>query len=166
MPLTDTQRPLVIRELNTAVLCGVVEVLRAERSSIKAAIRAQQQHQLDVLASDRRRSSRDEAVGVRQGSAGSDSRKPPSTNSGSVDLVVVGTVVRALQSDVQERLVYRVQLLIRDDILGFDPRPEHLDYPNVLLNRKDGDEQSVEFPPLKTTLDLLSRLYQVIRSVR
>eukprot|EP00301_Raphidiophrys_heterophryoidea_P019710 c4588_g1_i1.p1 GENE.c4588_g1_i1~~c4588_g1_i1.p1 ORF type:complete len:618 (+),score=141.46 c4588_g1_i1:614-2467(+) len=166
MPLTDTLRPLIIREPNTDVLCAVMEVLRTERAAVKTAIKVSIQQAEAASPSARR--SRDDALLSRRHSSSSDIRKgaaaPSSTSSaGSVELVVASSVIKGLLCDVQERLIYRVQLRLRDEILGYEPTDAVLDYPNILTSQQQSrDTAEIVFPPLNSTLLLLSRLYQCL----
>lgn len=42
------------------------------------------------------------------------------------------SALRAI-ADAQERIIYRAEVFIRDEIRGFIPQPHHLDYPNRIL---------------------------------
>ncbi|EER03259.1 hypothetical protein Pmar_PMAR016800 [Perkinsus marinus ATCC 50983] len=59
-------------------------------------------------------------------------KQPPDADGRSEEnslLVPVLSVVYRLLKDVQERLIYRTQTYIRDDIRGFVPSKEDLEYP-------------------------------------
>ncbi|CAM9801618.1 unnamed protein product, partial [Hapterophycus canaliculatus] len=45
----------------------------------------------------------------------------------------IETVLMKLVQDSQERLIYMATKVIQDDIAGFRPAAEHLDYPGMLL---------------------------------
>ncbi|OAE26098.1 hypothetical protein AXG93_4022s1100 [Marchantia polymorpha subsp. ruderalis] len=80
------------------------------------------------------------------------------------------TILRIL-GDVQERLTFRAQTYMRDEIANYLPTTEDLDYPAKLENAAetggseddDGREAlSVWYPPLEKTLSVLSKLYRCI----
>ena len=45
------------------------------------------------------------------------------------------SAIRAI-ADAQERIIYRAEVYMRDEIRGFVPKPEHFDYPNRILNQQ------------------------------
>lgn len=50
-------------------------------------------------------------------------------------LASVEMVIDSLVQDVQERLIYRVQLFIENDLGGFEPTEADLDYPAKLQSK-------------------------------
>eukprot|EP00897_Mesotaenium_endlicherianum_P000101 jgi/Mesen1/10091/ME000074S09433 len=83
------------------------------------------------------------------------------------------TVMRTL-ADVQERLIFRGQTYMRDEITNYQPSAEELDYPNKLIQaaaaatpeteEEGGDGYAVWYPPLEKTLACLSKLYRCVDS--
>ena len=84
-------------------------------------------------------------------------------------------VVEATVSDAQERLLYIADLRIRSDVEYFEPSAADVSYPEVLQQppveaaRTDDSVQPTAssvgadwYPPLRTTLTVLSRLYNVL----
>jgi hypothetical protein len=86
-------------------------------------------------------------------------------------------VVEATVSDAQERLIYLTDLRIRSNVEYFEPTPADVSYPEVLQQAARVDaltgngvgDQAVTatvgadwYPPLRTTLTVLSRLYNVL----
>eukprot|EP00271_Cylindrocystis_brebissonii_P007614 TRINITY_DN21191_c0_g1_i1.p1 TRINITY_DN21191_c0_g1~~TRINITY_DN21191_c0_g1_i1.p1 ORF type:complete len:848 (+),score=186.53 TRINITY_DN21191_c0_g1_i1:421-2964(+) len=82
------------------------------------------------------------------------------------------TILRAL-ADVQERLTFRAQTFMRDEIANFVGTAEDLDYPNKLQQamlasggaseEEDGrDAYALWYPPLEKTLACLSKLYRCV----
>ena len=76
---------------------------------------------------------------------------------------------------MQERLAYRAQIFIRDEISSFVPSSSDLDYPNKLLNSQTQSPTSTSAPinptkrsgtswymPLEKTLVCLSKLYRCL----
>ncbi len=55
-----------------------------------------------------------------------------SSSSSSDALQSFAEVLHKILPDVQERLIYRAQLFVRDAIAAFEPAPSDLDYPNKL----------------------------------
>ncbi|GAQ88312.1 oligomeric Golgi complex component 3 [Klebsormidium nitens] len=86
------------------------------------------------------------------------------------------TVDRTL-ADVQERLTFRAQTYMRDEIANYNPTPDDLDYPAKLEKvpstqseiqeegaaGEDGqDAYTTWYPPLERTLSCLSKLYRCV----
>ncbi|CAM6127701.1 unnamed protein product [Calypogeia fissa] len=80
------------------------------------------------------------------------------------------TILRIL-GDVQERLTFRAQTYMRDEIANYVPSTEDLDYPAKLESTAEaGDSEEDEllnsytawYPPLEKTLSCLSKLYRCI----
>ncbi|KAL3677978.1 hypothetical protein R1sor_020934 [Riccia sorocarpa] len=80
------------------------------------------------------------------------------------------TILRIL-GDVEERLTFRAQTYMRDEIANFLPTSEDLDYPAKLEQAaqtpvsedEEGRESfSTWYPPLERTLSVLSKLYRCI----
>ncbi|KAJ8908367.1 hypothetical protein NDN08_005076 [Rhodosorus marinus] len=83
-------------------------------------------------------------------------------------------------ADSQERIIYRSQIYIQEDIKNFVPTSAQLDYPRMILeasgaskngsktsDTKSGPPRSLHanwYPPLEKTLKLLSMLYRCIDS--
>ncbi|CAG8512769.1 11132_t:CDS:10 [Rhizophagus irregularis] len=51
-------------------------------------------------------------------------------------------LIRNVLQDTQQRLVFRVQTFIRNEIQNFVPQPSDLDYPNKLKELEDSNEQA------------------------
>uniref|UniRef100_A0A6B2KYD7 Conserved oligomeric Golgi complex subunit 3 n=1 Tax=Arcella intermedia TaxID=1963864 RepID=A0A6B2KYD7_9EUKA len=92
-------------------------------------------------------------------------------------------IITRIMEDIQERLIFRTSLLIRDEIEGFKPTKEDLDYPQKIINAKTqaanneniliGYMENTEthiadhrylswYPTLEKTLACLSKLYLTI----
>lgn len=81
------------------------------------------------------------------------------------------TILRIL-ADVQERLTFRAQTFMRDEIANYMPSPEDLDYPKMLqqamesvgaTEEEDGrDAYALWYLPLERTLACLSKLYRCV----
>ncbi|MCO5558008.1 hypothetical protein L7F22_011583 [Adiantum nelumboides] len=79
------------------------------------------------------------------------------------------TITRIL-ADVQERLTFRAQTQMRDEIANYLPSAEDLDYPAKLeresslianIEAEEGrDAYGILYPPLEKTLSCLSKLYR------
>ncbi|CAJ1349489.1 unnamed protein product [Effrenium voratum] len=86
------------------------------------------------------------------------------------ELVSFLGVVYRLHKDVQEKLIYRVEMYIRDNIKGYVPSSADLDYPAILYAEK-GDQDAAEhmgapgsgwYPSLPRTLSILAKIYRVL----
>lgn len=51
-------------------------------------------------------------------------------------------LIRNVLQDTQQRLVFRVQTFIRNEIQNFVPQPSDLDYPNKLKELKGNDKRN------------------------
>lgn len=51
---------------------------------------------------------------------------------GAAGVLFSPAITRAV-ADAQERIIYRSEVFVRDEIRGFEPLPEHLDYPDRIL---------------------------------
>jgi hypothetical protein len=81
------------------------------------------------------------------------------------------TILKTL-ADVQERLTFRAQTYMRDEIANFLPSPEDLDFPAKLekaaaaagggTDEEGRDFYSTWYPPLEKTLSCLSKLYRCL----
>ncbi|XP_024387285.1 conserved oligomeric Golgi complex subunit 3 [Physcomitrium patens] len=80
------------------------------------------------------------------------------------------TILKTL-ADVQERLTFRAQTYMRDEIANYLPSAEDLDYPAKLEqaaaaaagSEEEGrDSYSTWYPPLEKTLSCLSKLYRCL----
>lgn len=72
-------------------------------------------------------------------------------------------VMHRMVQDAQERLILCVQKYIRDDIEGFTPTPEDLDYPNKLVaHGASGSLYATWYPALEHTLLCLSKVYRYV----
>eukprot|EP00929_Paragymnodinium_shiwhaense_P112153 TRINITY_DN80407_c0_g1_i1.p1 TRINITY_DN80407_c0_g1~~TRINITY_DN80407_c0_g1_i1.p1 ORF type:complete len:898 (-),score=170.51 TRINITY_DN80407_c0_g1_i1:140-2782(-) len=94
------------------------------------------------------------------------------------DLVPVLATVYRLHKDVQERLIYRVQTYVRDEIRLFQIKDVHLCYPNILYNNDPSaapedpvtgsstqsllPQQRGWFPTMQRTLSVLKKIYRVL----
>lgn len=58
------------------------------------------------------------------------------------------SAVRAI-ADAQERIIYRAEVYIRDEIRGFVPEPEHLDYPERILEHQQRAAEGKRGTPRK-----------------
>mmetsp|Transcript_28655 Transcript_28655/g.90418 ORF Transcript_28655/g.90418 Transcript_28655/m.90418 type:complete len:874 (+) Transcript_28655:93-2714(+) len=99
--------------------------------------------------------------------------EPHQQAKGSSDPVPVLAVVFRLHKDVQEKLIYRVETYIRQDIKGYQISPADLNYPGILLSvdptasrEQDGgtaaDLQHGWFPTMQRTLSILAKIYRVL----
>ena len=64
-------------------------------------------------------------------------------------------VLGRMLGDIQERLTYRAQAFIRENVAGFVPTPEELKYPDILLvldDKKDGTDDSTAVEGEETAL--------------
>ncbi|CAE7242075.1 COG3 [Symbiodinium natans] len=89
------------------------------------------------------------------------------------DVSVLGVVYR-LHKDVQEKLIYRVELYIREEIKGYGLGSSDLDYPSILCrstmqasDQSDQDSAMGQFqrgwyPTLPRTLSILAKIYRVL----
>jgi conserved oligomeric Golgi complex subunit 3 len=66
---------------------------------------------------------------------------------GAAGIAFAPSAVRAI-ADAQERIIYRSELFLRDEIRGFIPEPEHLDYPERILQRSK--TRSFAFAPAQS----------------
>jgi hypothetical protein len=67
-----------------------------------------------------------------------------------------GQLIQATIQDTQNRIVFRAQTVIRDEIEGFSPKPEDLDYPtkNQLPKpRENGEMPGTPLPNAPTIID-------------
>eukprot|EP00002_Diphylleia_rotans_P024852 TRINITY_DN4905_c0_g1_i1.p1 TRINITY_DN4905_c0_g1~~TRINITY_DN4905_c0_g1_i1.p1 ORF type:complete len:779 (-),score=177.13 TRINITY_DN4905_c0_g1_i1:142-2478(-) len=82
-------------------------------------------------------------------------------------------VVEHILQDIQERLIYRTFVFIREDLQSFNPAPEELDYPARLQSPgpDSASQSSVNspaglykswYPTLERTLMCLSKLYRSV----
>lgn len=80
------------------------------------------------------------------------------------------TILRTL-ADVQERLTFRAQTHMRDEIANYLPSAEDLDYPAKLVeaaaaavgtDEEGRDLYTTWYPPLEKTLSCLSKLYRCL----
>eukprot|EP00299_Pterocystis_sp_00344_P011784 c5558_g1_i1.p1 GENE.c5558_g1_i1~~c5558_g1_i1.p1 ORF type:complete len:780 (-),score=175.21 c5558_g1_i1:15-2114(-) len=136
----DVMRPLVIKQEDVSCLCAVLGILQVERNN---------QH----LPSN------SGAPLIRRDSASSasslSSTAPP-------DTFAYHRMIKALVCDAQERLIYRVHLHVRNCILDFSPKEEDLDYPNILEKANGASGDSVLYPSLRQTLELLTNLHKCL----
>jgi hypothetical protein len=70
-------------------------------------------------------------------------------------------IVMRLMQDAQERLIYRTQAHIVEEIGSYYPTPADLDYPKRLEGQDPRDRRHY-FPTLDRTLFLLSKVYQCL----
>ena len=73
--------------------------------------------------------------------------------------------ISGLMHEVQERLTFRAQVFIRDEIQGYSPSKEELDYPGRLQRAQTdrrGDDYAEWCPVLPRTLACLSHLYRTV----
>lgn len=99
------------------------------------------------------------------------------------------SAIRAI-ADAQERIIYRAEVYMRDEIRGFIPQSEHLNYPDSILQQQSNNtsasstptkkgnitkkEENINnnrrsigiyktwYPPVERTLRLLSMLYRCV----
>eukprot|EP00927_Polykrikos_kofoidii_P071556 TRINITY_DN67817_c0_g1_i1.p1 TRINITY_DN67817_c0_g1~~TRINITY_DN67817_c0_g1_i1.p1 ORF type:complete len:899 (+),score=197.02 TRINITY_DN67817_c0_g1_i1:64-2760(+) len=103
----------------------------------------------------------------------------PYQQSSRPDLVPVLTVVFRLHKDVQEKLIFRVQTFIREDIRDYQVRDVDLNYPSVLFSNDpgaviDAEESALPpsaaeaalqrgwFPTMQRTVGILAKIYRVL----
>lgn len=60
------------------------------------------------------------------------------------------SAVRAI-ADAQERIIYRAEVYMRDEIRGFVPEAEHLDYPERILQHQQRVAEGKRITPRKST---------------
>ncbi|CAE7435699.1 RPS13A [Symbiodinium sp. CCMP2592] len=86
------------------------------------------------------------------------------------DVCVLGVVYR-LHKDVQEKLIYRVEMYIREEIKGYVLGSSDLDYPSILYGSGTdtphqetamGQFQRGWYPTLPRTLSILAKIYRVL----
>mmetsp|Transcript_168 Transcript_168/g.525 ORF Transcript_168/g.525 Transcript_168/m.525 type:complete len:870 (+) Transcript_168:258-2867(+) len=76
-------------------------------------------------------------------------------------------------ADAQERIIYRAEVYMRDEIRNFQPSAQNLDYPEKLLEKSGADSAkqgrpnsssvyATWYPPVEKTLRLLSMLYRCV----
>lgn len=86
------------------------------------------------------------------------------------EAVAFEAVLTRMVEDSQERLILCTQKFIRDEIEGFSPAKEDLDYPAALLrggNVAAPDSiYSTWFPTLERTLMCLSKIYRYVEVKR
>jgi len=75
---------------------------------------------------------------------------------------LVEPIVLRLMQDAQERLIYRAQAHVVEDIGSFYPKPDDLDYPARLATMDSRDIHAHYFPTLGRTLILLSKVYNCL----
>lgn len=87
-------------------------------------------------------------------------------------------MIRRTIADLQERLTWRAQEYVRDEIMAFVPGPKDLDYPKAPLPGKEPPENEIEaeeetstdiddptfdwYPPVKRVLTLMSKIYKAL----
>lgn len=83
-------------------------------------------------------------------------------------------VVYRLHKDVQEKLIYRVEMYIRHEIKGYQGSTEDLDYPSLLFAEESASGEDASyglgvasfqrgwFPTLHRTLSILAKIYRVL----
>lgn len=94
----------------------------------------------------------------------------------------VSDYVHLLLSDTRERLVYCANRHLRENVQLYSPLPSHLAYPDLLQQQENGEPQAVNgdidvsgdnaieaisatwYPPMKSTLLLLSQLFGSVNS--
>jgi conserved oligomeric Golgi complex subunit 3 len=99
-----------------------------------------------------------------------------STANATVKLTLEPALRRTL-ADLQERLTWRAQAVVREEILAFTPTSQDLDYPAVLGGEIKGEEEIREeardeaspssllwYPPVRKALFLLSKIYRAVPS--
>ncbi|CAE8600221.1 unnamed protein product, partial [Polarella glacialis] len=98
----------------------------------------------------------------------------PHRQSSKGDLVPVMAVVYRLHKDVQEKLIYRVEMYIRDSIKGYEVSSSDLNYPSALFSAESSGEDAAVagpdaggfqkgwFPTLTRTLSILAKIYRVL----
>jgi len=99
----------------------------------------------------------------------------PRQQSSRSELVPVLAVAFRLHKDVQEKLIFRVQTYVRDEIKGYQPIGSDLDYPSILFaagprsspTADDSVRSTAEFqcgwyPTMRRSLGILSKIYHVL----
>ncbi|CAK0901005.1 unnamed protein product, partial [Prorocentrum cordatum] len=99
----------------------------------------------------------------------------PQQESGKADMMPVLSVVFRLLKDVQEKLIFQVEMYIRMEIQGYEVVTSDLDYPAILCTadpadvgttEDDGDAQAPSsfqhgwFPTMERTLAILAKIYR------
>ena len=80
-------------------------------------------------------------------------------------------ILTHILADVQERMIYRAQTFLRDEVGNYTPSSFDTDYPNKLVmcsglttNSNSFEGSSTWYPPLEKTLNCLSCLYRCIET--
>ena len=82
-------------------------------------------------------------------------------------------VMTRILADMQERLIFRAQNFIRDDVSGYRQKEEDLNYPECLIESdassttdEKQDDKSLKpspwYPPVSLTLSMLAKLYKCV----
>jgi hypothetical protein len=73
-------------------------------------------------------------------------------------------LMNSILADIQERLIFRAQTLIRDEVGNHTPSESDINYPEKLeIARKSGtNDLSTWYPPLEKTLKCLGHLYRCV----
>lgn len=69
--------------------------------------------------------------------------------------------IKRIIEDTQERLIFVSDDYLHDQVVGFEPSANDLDYPNILLKPNEGEK--LWYPTLDRTVTFLSRLYVSIQ---
>eukprot|EP00300_Choanocystis_sp_HF-7_P016784 c19533_g1_i1.p1 GENE.c19533_g1_i1~~c19533_g1_i1.p1 ORF type:complete len:457 (+),score=105.64 c19533_g1_i1:140-1510(+) len=183
--VTDALRPKILHEGSVAILSEVLSVLRSElnevytrlphtmrRSGSSSTSLPSSSPMLSprLPASPRRSSVSSTSSNSNLNSGNNNHNHNHNQQSSDPEAVAFIRLVKILISDVQERLIYRVQLMIRDEILNFTPTASDLDYPNKLTAPKSGtsfeDREGGDllYPPLATGLQCLALLYESVET--
>jgi hypothetical protein len=67
-------------------------------------------------------------------------------------------------ADIQERLIFRTQTLIRDEVGNYMPTENDIDYPEKIVRavKSEKSDLSTWYPPLEKTLKCLGHLYRCV----
>ena len=78
--------------------------------------------------------------------------------------ILMMPLMNNILADIQERLIFRTQTLIRDEVGNHSPTVDDINYPEKLkVARKCGmHDLSTWYPPLEKTLKCLGHLYRCV----
>ena len=103
-----------------------------------------------------------DAIGEIQALYGRDSDARGSGAARGLGEVALEPLVASVLADVRQRLVYRAQAFVRDDIALFTPTDDEVAYPEVLEDGAQAESGPLMYLPLSQTLFVLKRLYTAV----
>lgn len=121
-------RPLVIQEIDLDTLCEVLSIMKYQVSLSQ---------QLDENENSSSSSSA-ASTAVTQADVATAAATNAEPNVSYESTAALVEMLHRLMSDAQERLAYRAQVYIREQIANYVNTPDDLNYPNKLLSGKNG----------------------------